>query len=473
MSLFDNFPLSNAYSVNLDWIIGEVKKATEEWKTVKNDYAELEEFVKNYFSNLDVTEEVGKKLDEMYANGELEQLVAMFLNNAGVVVFSTLGELKTADNVVVNSTVKTLGYRAVGDNGGATYKIRKVLNTDNIDNGFIVALSNPELVAEIIDPVNIKQFGAYGDGKTDEAPYIALACSKGGEMIIPQGHFVIKSEIQLENVKLVGSNPYLQGDVYNIDLGDYSTLQFYTPIKAKGVVAEGVLFTGFKEEWGHEETWKNKWGPFQPLENVALNCHFTRCTFNNFNYAFYKSGIVIIEDCLICNGNYGVYNVEDSRITNSQIFSNMVGIELNNGWGADIISNNKIEWNGSNEGVGYGINAYNTLQLTITGNIIDRCGQYGMFLSECQSCIVTGNVILRSFEANERYYKPTNFITENINYKKSWTTDSGGTDYKPPIGVLGNLGNNSRIISMTDCDTPLRLDNTGTNALYIVNNNQG
>ena len=476
MGFFNNFPYTNFHELNVDWVLSVVKKALAEWETVKGqfanleeEYAELEKFVKNYFSNLDVSEEIGKKIDEMYASGELAQVVAMFLNNAGVVVFSTLGELKTAENVVVNSTVKTLGYRAVGDNGGATYKIRKVVNTDNVDNGFIVALSNPELVAEIVDPVNIKQFGAYGDGETDDAPYIALACSKGGEMNVPLGVFAIKSEIELKNVKLVGTCPYLRADVYNIDIGDYSTLQFYTPIKAKGVVAEGVLFTGFKEDF-NLGTWENEWAPFQPLERV-LDCNFTRCTFNNFNYAFYNSGSVVIDHCLICNCNYGVYNVEDSRITNSQIVANMVGITLNDGWGADIISNNKIEWNGSDAGVGFGIDAANTLQLTITGNIIDRCGQYGMSFYNCQSCIVTGNVILRSFEANERYYNPTNFIAENMNYKKSWTTDSGGTDYLPSIGVLGNLGNNSRIVSMSNCDTPLRLDNSGTNALYIVNNN--
>ena len=109
--------------------------------------------IKNYFDNLDVQEEIDNKLDEMAESGQLTDIIAQYLQLAGILAFNTLDDLENAENVVDGSFTKTYGKITYNDGYGAFYKIRTLINTDVIDGDNLVALTNyPTLVAEkIID----------------------------------------------------------------------------------------------------------------------------------------------------------------------------------------------------------------------------------------------------------------------------------------------------------------------------------
>lgn len=92
MGIFRNglFPYSNYQNLNLDWILGEVQRLANEWAQYhadweqwKNDtnaaFQSLHDYVMNYFDNLDVSEEISAKLDEMAADGTLSELLAPFV----------------------------------------------------------------------------------------------------------------------------------------------------------------------------------------------------------------------------------------------------------------------------------------------------------------------------------------------------------------------------------------------------------
>ena len=105
----------------------------------------------NYFDNLDVQEEINNKLDKMAESGQLTDIIAQYLNLAGVLAFNTLNDLKSATNIANGSTTRILGKVTYNDGLGAYYKIRTLINTDVIDNDNLVALTNyPTLVAEKI-----------------------------------------------------------------------------------------------------------------------------------------------------------------------------------------------------------------------------------------------------------------------------------------------------------------------------------
>lgn len=75
-----NFPMNgNYHEPSVDWLVNEIKKALQEWETTKEQWTSLEDFVKNYFSNLDVQEEINNKLDEMSKNGELQSIIDKYL----------------------------------------------------------------------------------------------------------------------------------------------------------------------------------------------------------------------------------------------------------------------------------------------------------------------------------------------------------------------------------------------------------
>lgn len=49
-------------------------------KELQNLYVELKSYVDNYFNNLDVQEEINNKLDEMFSNGQLSDLIEKYIN---------------------------------------------------------------------------------------------------------------------------------------------------------------------------------------------------------------------------------------------------------------------------------------------------------------------------------------------------------------------------------------------------------
>ena len=133
-------------------------------------FTELQEYVNNYFDNLDVQEEINNKLDEMAESGELTDIIAQYLGLAGVLSYNTVSDMKSAQNLTNGSICQTLGYHSINDGGKALYKVRTITNDDIIDEATIISLSDNTLIAELVvrNELNPEMFGAYGDGTHDD-----------------------------------------------------------------------------------------------------------------------------------------------------------------------------------------------------------------------------------------------------------------------------------------------------------------
>lgn len=155
-------------------VIPTVNNNAEAVEELQGLFVELKTFVDNYFDNLDVQEEINNKLDDMSEDGTLQSIVYDYLNSVALFTYDTVADMKLATNFINGSYAKTLGYYTKNDGGTSTYKIRTVTDQDVIDEGKIIALANPELVAELVvkDSINIKQFGAVCDGITDDTSHV-------------------------------------------------------------------------------------------------------------------------------------------------------------------------------------------------------------------------------------------------------------------------------------------------------------
>lgn len=124
-------------------------KYTEFTNNINKTINDLESYIDNYFNNLDVQTEINNKLDEMAESGELTDIIAQYLEIASILAFNTRENLKNATNLNEGSFTYCYGKLTYNDGYPAFYKIRKLVNTDEIDDENLIALTNyPELVAE-------------------------------------------------------------------------------------------------------------------------------------------------------------------------------------------------------------------------------------------------------------------------------------------------------------------------------------
>lgn len=89
-------------------------------------------------------------------------LIAELIFNNNLSIYNTIAQLKQSKFLVDGNVVKTLGYNNFNDEGGAFYKIRKKVDTDVIDNSFIISLYNENLVAQLLinNEIRLTQLGA-------------------------------------------------------------------------------------------------------------------------------------------------------------------------------------------------------------------------------------------------------------------------------------------------------------------------
>nr|DAX04391.1 MAG TPA: tail fiber protein [Bacteriophage sp.] len=108
--------------------------------------------------------------------------------------YNSVAEMRKSETAIVGRPCVTLGYYEPNDGGGAVYVVRQKKETD-VENGSIVALDNGNVGELLIEgAVNVKQFGAKGDGTTDDTAAIQNAINAipktGGILYFPPGKYI-------------------------------------------------------------------------------------------------------------------------------------------------------------------------------------------------------------------------------------------------------------------------------------------
>lgn len=188
--ILENFPFIEAdFDALTEWqlfckIGKEINKIINSQNTVGNEmeilsqaFIDLQNYVNNYFDNLDVQDEINNKLNEMAESGELQNIIGEFLRINSQLIFNSVSDMKSSNNLIVGSTAKTLGFYNINDGGNAIYKIVDDSSL-NVDNMFVHLLDNG-LKAQLLienNTINILQLGARKqdkqNNKYDIKPYI-------------------------------------------------------------------------------------------------------------------------------------------------------------------------------------------------------------------------------------------------------------------------------------------------------------
>ena len=208
---------------------------TEKTTELETAFNNLQTWINNYFDNLDVQDEIDNKLDEMLEDGVLEQIIEQFIQSTALWCFDNVAAMKTATNFISGSYAKTLGYYNKNDGGGALYKIRELASGETPDEGFVIAITNTNLVAELIveDAININSLGADNTGTNDSSSKFNLAFTKINDnfyngntrvnTVLVNGKYLINNQVTIvpfAKIKGTGFTTFLTnvtGSAFKID----------------------------------------------------------------------------------------------------------------------------------------------------------------------------------------------------------------------------------------------------------------
>lgn len=340
-----SYKVAMGYEEQLMWlckyleetVIPTINDNTDATNSVILKYNEIVDYLNHYFDNLDVQQEINNKLDEMVEDGTFASILMNYANITKT--YNTFEDLMEDLLIVNNMKVKTLGYHSINDNGGASYYIS---NQDNLK-GYKINSSITGLYIYLIENngiVNVKHFGAYGDGLHDDSNAIQTAInfindnaittqqivptnpswlryfSTSKKLYFPNGKYKIENTINFNGTRF-----------YNID-GDNSYIESESSIPI-------FNFT----EYG---------GTKSIIKNLIFNEVYNAITFNSTNIDTSK---IYIENCkFIGTKNIAiVYDNRSSMLTLKncifswcyKIFKNIRcdNVEFNDCWFAEYEAN--------------------------------------------------------------------------------------------------------------------------------------
>ena len=178
-------------------------------------------------------------------------LSGMIISGDGrTVPFDNVAQLRDAD-LVAGKIAATLGYYDINDGGAGVYSIRAAVPGDTDDGGSIIILENGN-VAELIcnGSVNVKQFGAIGDGVSDDTSYVQAAVNAAGtlkvDVVVPNNVVWDYTGITYINDIAVFDNSGYSIDTDNFAAQKSIILKTSTPDQKN---ANGLIIKGDHHPW--------------------------------------------------------------------------------------------------------------------------------------------------------------------------------------------------------------------------------
>ena len=114
--------------------------------------------------------------------------------------YDSVADMVSDTSLKEGSTAFTLGYHNPNDGGSGVYNIRAAVSGETYDDGSLIQLDNNNVAELITDGrVNVKQFGAYGNGTTtDDTAFqniATYASAKNLIMLVPPATYKVTATI--------------------------------------------------------------------------------------------------------------------------------------------------------------------------------------------------------------------------------------------------------------------------------------
>ncbi|WP_056990835.1 right-handed parallel beta-helix repeat-containing protein [Liquorilactobacillus mali] len=283
--------------------------------------------------------------------------------------------------------------------------------------------------------VNVKWFGAAGDGTTDDSGAFQEAIDSGYQIFVPIGNYKFGKTVNVTDT------------TYARIVGATQTSFWNNSINKSVIISpdDDYAFTGTTDDGGKSAiefshiVFKGK--GLNGLNGSILDtCEFTGDT------GIENGKTLVIDKCTFQNcTTAGIVQLTDTRVVNSDFYSNGTGLQLDSS-NDNIISNNRIEWNN----IGMSIQGNYNL---IFGNNFDRNTQYGLYINQLKYTKFYGNHFERNLEAHVYFYYGSQISFKDNNLVSKHTDDNDTSGIGPNVAIKIHYLENS-ILSDNEVTLP-------------------
>lgn len=321
--------------------------------------------------------------------------------------------------------------------------------------------------------VNVKDYGAKGDDKTDDTDAIHAACAAADVVFFPRGIYRTRGVKVPSRTALVGSwtreygTPYPEHGARIRPLTAAQTGSIIS-LEGSGSKLEGLTVAGAGKASAEHN------GITMGNQGIVTQCTVYGCVQGIDGR--YRNGNIITQNQIHDNKGSGIATVLDTIVTHNTINANgWHGISLPDGANDNNIGFNKIEWN---QGRGISVDGANACN--IVSNIVDRNGLAGITVINTYSGSCGPNIVRRNGRLAEGTPdEDTNLRSSNnrtyvwLGNQTSTGGDDGGGGYVSPKSAMRTTGgtdvafvaNNFRGGTVTTVNTVT----AGTRSVFVGN----
>lgn len=301
------------------------------------------------------------------------------------------------------------------------------------------------------EPLNVRDFGATGDGKTDDSKAIQRALDAAGEVrgavFVDPGVYLCADLLMRPNTALVGipTWDYHEGSGTVLRLADGNAKCLINIAGAWGATIDGLAFDGAELGKGIHGIFLNKpdYGKREDAFRIE-RCQVSRFTGDGLSLA-HAWCFSVRHSMLAYNKGDGVsLRGWDGFLSDNWFSGNeRAGFAARNENASVTLTANRIEWNGQENILITGGDGYQ-----ITGNFFDRAGTCGLALRSggrpCNQVTVTGNFFKRSGKrANAASHDSCQILMDGAagvtcvgNNLQAGRDDGGTGAWSPAYGIV-------------------------------------
>lgn len=329
------------------------------------------------------------------------------------------------------------------------------------------------LVADIVT-IDVKKYGAKGDGITDDSGVIksivsSLNSSAGGTIFFPTGTYVFSTQILIQNINNIRIRTE-KGVVlkkqakFPTDM-PYGIFEF---LDCTGVHVDEVIFEGITTSTT-DVVWNDNGINVHSCSNVIIS----KCFFKDF-------GDNAIEVCSEYNPSLPAAVNSSYIMINNNTFTNVSkAITTTPGGSEDVIVSQNISYNVK----GYGIRFYTDIpsisRIIITDNIIKNSIGSGIGIDSCSNVIVSNNVVENTKEEGILLESNGAAITNGHTFANVKLHDNIVRNCGNGILVMNNVYNNgdNRLVQNVEIvnnfiENTVGVSTTADHGAIVVSQNQ-